>query len=111
VQFHAPVSGQVVKVNVSLSEDCEALDLTPYQKNWVCVIDGENLDVEVPTLKIGKSAVALFQDDIDQFRTFMKGIVKSDTPDVQLDEALYLGELEQLDDVQWEKITKEFFRR
>jgi len=31
----SPISGQVVKVNQVLSEDCDALDLTPYQKNWI----------------------------------------------------------------------------
>lgn len=110
-QFYAPVSGQVEKINQALSEDCEALEMTPYQNNWVCVIDGDNLDIEVPTLKIGKSAVALFQEDINRFRAFMKDIVKKDARRVYMDEAIHVGELEQLDDAQWEKIVKELFRR
>ena len=43
VQFSAPVSGRVVKINTTLSDDCEALEMTPYQNNWVCVIDADKL--------------------------------------------------------------------
>jgi CheY-like chemotaxis protein len=111
VQFNAPVSGRVVKTNTVLSEDCEALEMTPYQRNWVCIIDADNLDVEVPALRIGKSAVALFQEDIDRFRGVMKEMSKDAPEGVALDDALYRGELEQLDDAQRERIVKEFFRR
>ncbi len=111
VQFNSPVSGRVVKINTTLLEDCEALEMTPYQKNWVCIIDADNLDVEVPTLRIGKSAVALFQEDIDRFRGVMKEMSKAAPEGVSLDDALYRGELEQLDDAQSERIVKEFFRR
>ena len=111
VQFQAPISGQVVKINQVLSEDCDALDLTPYQKNWICVIDGEALDAEVPALKIGRSAVALFQEDIERFRRMMKDIGSKQDSNGDAEDALHLGELEQLDDVQWERVVKEFFRR
>jgi len=111
VQFNSPVSGRVTKTNVLLNEDCEALEMTPYQKNWVCVIDADNLDVEVPKLKIGKSAVALFEDDIDRFRTVMKEMSKDGLEGTALDDALYRGELEQLDDEQSERIAHEFFAR
>ena len=110
LQFHAPLSGRVTEVNQELSEDCERLDMTPYGKNWVCVIEGENLDVEVPTLKIGKSAVALFQEDVDRFRKLMKDMLKTGA-DGGVDETVYAGELERLDDAQWEIIAREFFRR
>jgi hypothetical protein len=85
--------------------------MTPYQRNWVCVIDADNLDVEVPTLKIGKSAVTMFQDDIDRFRGVMKEMSKDLPEGAQLEDALYRGELEQLDDAQSERVVKEFFRR
>ena len=111
VQFNAPVSGRVVKTNALLSDDCEALEMTPYQRNWVCVIDADNLDVELPTLKIGKSAVTMFQDDIDRFRSVMKEMSRDLPEGAQLEDALYRGELEQLDDAQSERVVKEFFRR
>jgi len=111
VQFNSPVSGRVVKTNTALAEDVEALEMTPYQKNWVCVIDAENLDVEIPQLKIGKSAVALFQEDIDRFRGVMKEMHKDAPDEAVLDDAMYRGELEQLDDAQSERVVKEFFAR
>jgi len=111
VQFSSPVSGRVVKINAALGEDCEALEMTPYQKNWVCVIDADNLDVEVPQLKIGKGAVAMFQADIDRFRGLMKEMSKGMPEGVALDDALYRGELEQLDDAQSDRVVREFFTR
>ena len=111
VQFNAPVSGRVVKNNALLAEDCEALEMTPYQKNWVCVIEADNLDVEVPKLRIGKAAVALFRDDIDRFRSVMKDMSKDAPEGVSIDDALYRGELEHLDDAQSERIAREFFAR
>ena len=108
VQFLSPIGGRVMRINQELGEDLDALEMTPYHKNWVCAIEGENRDVEVPALKIGRSAVALFQEDIDRFRTIIKEIVKGGA---RLEEALSIGELQQLDDAQWERIVKEFFRR
>jgi CheY-like chemotaxis protein/glycine cleavage system H lipoate-binding protein len=105
-QFHAPLSGQVVKVNAALSEDGDALEVTPYQKNWTCVIDADNLDVELPALKIGKSAVSLYEADIERFRGIMRGMAKDGEGD-----ALHVGHLETLDDAQWERMVGEFFRR
>jgi CheY-like chemotaxis protein/glycine cleavage system H lipoate-binding protein len=107
VQFHAPAGGRVVKVNQALNEDPEALEMTPYHKNWVCMIEGDNLDVDVPALKIGRSAVALFQDDIDRFRAAVKGLPGRGA---RLDGELSVGELGELDDSQRETLVKEFFR-
>ncbi|MHB1312744.1 MAG: glycine cleavage system protein H [Gemmatimonadaceae bacterium] len=111
VQFNAPVSGRVTKINVQLGENVEALEMTPYHKNWICVIDGDNLDTEVPQLKIGKSAVALFEADIDRFRGVMKGLAVDVPEGVDVDDALYRGELAQLGDDQSERVAKEFFAR
>jgi len=109
-QFYAPVSGQVVKVNAALGEDCGALDLTPYHKNWVCVIDADSLDVEVPRLRIGKSAVSLYQDDLERFRRLMAELAPKDGAGRYRDEGLHVGELERLDDAQWDRVAAEFFR-
>lgn len=111
VQFNAPVGGLVVKVNADLAEDCQPLEMTPYLRNWICVIDADNLDVEVPLLKIGKSAVALFQDDIARFRKVMKEMSKDGAAGDSVEELLHLGELEHLDDAQWARVEQEFFRR
>jgi len=111
VQFNAPVSGRVTKINVMLGENVEALEMTPYHKNWICVIDADNLDTEVPALKIGKSAVAMFEADIDRFRGVMKGLAGDVPEGVDVDDALYRGELAQLSDDQSERVAKEFFAR
>ncbi|MBI5883010.1 MAG: response regulator [Elusimicrobia bacterium] len=106
-QFHSPVSGKVVKVNPALAEDCETLEMTPYQRNWVCVIDGDCLDVDVPALKIGRAAVSLFQEDIERLRKAMKD--SGQKAGSGADASVYVGELERLDDARWESVTKEFF--
>ncbi|MCX6996992.1 MAG: response regulator [Kiritimatiellaeota bacterium] len=106
-QFHAPLSGQVVKVNQALGQERERLDVTPYRDQWVCVIDGDRLDVELPTLKIGKAAVDLYQDDIARFVTFMKANATSGASD----EALCRGAMERLDEPRWEQVVKDFFGR
>ncbi|MDP2866717.1 MAG: hypothetical protein Q8O90_10785, partial [Elusimicrobiota bacterium] len=88
-----------------------ALALTPYHGNWVCVIESDNLDAEVAALKIGRSAVELFQEDLERFRAAMGEILKGAPRKAYEDENLYIGELEQLNDEHWEKIVKDFFRR
>jgi FixJ family two-component response regulator/glycine cleavage system H lipoate-binding protein len=62
--FGSPVSGKVLKVQEDLNKKLDELDHSPYDKNWVCIIDADNLDTELVDLKIGKSAVAFFQDEI-----------------------------------------------
>ena len=98
VPFYAPVSGKVVRLNAELGGDTEALERTPYQKNWVCEIDADNLDVELPRLSIGKAAVNRYQDDLERLQKILG------------DGKPHVGELELLGDAQWEKVAAEFFR-
>jgi glycine cleavage system H lipoate-binding protein len=111
VQFNSPLSGRVTKTNALLAEDTDALEMTPYQKNWVCTIDAEKLDVEVPQLRIGKAAVALFEEDIEKFRSTMKGLLGDAATGTEADDAIYRGEMSQLADDQSERVAKEFFAR
>lgn len=106
--FHAPLSGKVVKVNTDLVRDNDRLDNLSYARSWVCVVEGENLDTELPQLKIGKSAVALFQEDIDRFRAFLQ---KASGREVTDPAALCIGAFETLEDSRWETAAKEFFGR
>ncbi len=110
-QFLSPVSGRVAKTNLPLGGNCAALEQTPYHANWICVIESDNLDAEVPALRIGKSAVALFQEDLGLFRAAMREGGKNSGRKDSPGDALYVGELGQLDDAQWEKIAGDFFRR
>lgn len=107
VRFGSPVAGKVLRVNGKVADDCDALDQTPYDGNWICVIDADDLDAEIPKLAIGKSAVALFQRDIERFRELMREIA----PAAVRDKDPYIGELGDLTDAQWERAVKEFFQR
>lgn len=107
VQFYSPVSGQVKSINHDLAEDLDVLDFTPYEKNWVCSIDADKLEVELGELKIGKNAVAFYQDEIDRYIAKMKEISKEEIKDNEL----YWGQLEKLSEKDWYIITGEFFKK
>ncbi len=62
--FSAPVSGKIIKVQRDLNNRLDQLDQSLYDKSWICMIDADNLDMELRDLKIGKSAVTFFQDEI-----------------------------------------------
>lgn len=107
-QFNAPLSGKVVEVNEALARDCSRLTDTSYGESWVCNIEGDDLDTELPELKIGKSAVAQFQEDIDRFREFMQ---KAEHSEVSDPASLCIGAFENLDDARWDSAVKSFFER
>ena len=113
ITFGSPVSGQVSRINTILSRDLEALDITPYDNNWVCVIDADNLDNEIKQLKIGKSAVSFYQDDIDHLKDFINNVFESkkEKTSAETNGELHLGEMERLDDRNWDKAVAEFFKR
>lgn len=113
ITFSSPVSGQVSSVNLLLKEDLETLDATPYDRNWFCVIDADNMDSEITNLKIGKAAVSFFQEDIEKFRaTISKYLSKNDVENsAKHTDDLYIGVLENLEDGDWDKMTEEFFKR
>lgn len=104
--FHAPLSGKVVRVNSALRGDSESFQKTPYGTSWICVLEGNDLDAELPNLKIGKSAVAFFQQEIDRFKDFLQKAEGGEAADPA---GLCIGALEQLDDAGWDKAVKEFF--
>lgn len=113
ITFNSPISGKVSQINTVLKEYVEALDVTPYERNWICALDAENLDSEIKDLQIGKAAVAFFQKDIEKFKTVITDIMKSEKKgDEYLEEGqMYLGQLEKLSDVSWNKVVAEFFVR
>ncbi len=111
IQFHAPVSGRVVRVNPALPAMKQRPGVSPYHNHWVCEIAGEDLGVEIPTLKIGSSAVALFQEDIGRFTGLMRDVAKSEYPGDVADHVLCIGALEALTDDQWNRVAGDFFGR
>lgn len=108
VHFGAPLSGKVVRANRELLRDPGMFGDFPYGKNWLCVIEGKNLDAELPKLKIGKSAVAFFQQEIGRFQAFSQKLSGGEVADPA---ALCMGALEKLDDAGWDTAVKEFFGR
>ena len=109
IQFLAPISGRVTTINQGLSEMTARLDVTSYHSQWISIIEGENLSTEIPTLKIGKSAEALFQDDIGRFTTFMRETAKAKLSGEVAGDALCIGALEALNDDQWNQAARQFF--
>jgi CheY-like chemotaxis protein len=112
ISFKSPVSGKVSQINTLLKENLEALDVTPYERNWVCALDTENIDSEIKELNIGKSAVSFFQEEIEKFKTLMTDLLKSEKKsDEYLEDGLFVGQLEKLSDMNWNKVITEFFER
>ena len=111
IQFPAPVSGRVVRVNSALPAKKQDPEVSPYHNHWVCEIAGDKLGEEIPTLKIGSSAVALLQEDIGRFTAWLREAAKSEHPDDVAEHALCIGALETLTDDQWNRVAKDFFGR
>ena len=75
-------------------------------------MDAENLDNEIKEMYIGKSAVSFFQEDIEKFKTVFTDVLKSEKKgDEYLEDGLSVGQLEKLNDSNWNKIVAEFFVR
>lgn len=107
VKFNSPLSGIVAKINHELKEELHSLNYSVYEKNWICTIDADKLDSELPKLKIGKNAVEFYQNEIDKFLKEMKNILKDDT---KSDELIW-GEINNLEEKNWYYITSEFFNK
>lgn len=113
IPFNAPVSGRVAKVNLALKRDLKALDMTPYGENWVCTVDAENLDSDLPTLKIGKTAVSFYHDELEHIHKHVhKTGANGQNGEREWSSASFKpGELELLNDREWDEIVNEFFKR
>ncbi len=110
IHFNSPISGQVAKVNHDLGDNIESLDYSTYQKNWICIIDADKLDSELPQLKIGKNAVTFYQEEIDKYTKQMKKLLKNDDSKKEGFD-IYWGQLENLEEKNWYIITSEFFKK
>jgi glycine cleavage system H lipoate-binding protein len=113
VAFNSPITGKVAKINTKLASNLDDLNITPYEKNWICSLDADSLDTELKNLKIGNSAVNLFQDDIVLCKEQIRKLVGEgeDSENADYSENFELGEFENLDDKDWYKVTSNFFNR
>jgi CheY-like chemotaxis protein len=106
VTFNSPISGSVISVNDKLKDDPESLEISPYENNWICKIDADNLDIEIKNLQIGNAAVSLYQADIEKYMDE----VKKQKPDTkETEDSIFKGEIADFDDFNYDKIVSEFF--
>jgi CheY-like chemotaxis protein len=108
--FNSPISGKVEEINKLLNTDIESIEITPYENNWICQIESEELDSEIPQLKIGKAAVTFYQEDIENLQALKKKI-KTGKDEDKNNGHLYIGEMEKLDDASWKRYSEEFFEK
>ncbi|HUX60982.1 MAG TPA: response regulator [Ignavibacteriaceae bacterium] len=108
VTFNSPVTGKVTKINSPLKNEIESLDITPYDSNWVCILDADNLDTEIKNLKIGKTAVTYYQEDIDRLIGLRK---KAGASTAKGYDELQEGEFEKLNDTEFYSMVSEFFKK
>lgn len=111
ITFNAPISGNVIDVNNELLDNLENLELSPYEFNWICKLDAENLDLELKNLYIGKAAVSFYQKDIDKYQESYKEITHSESESKSEPKKLFKGELEKVDDYTFDKVIDDFFAR
>ena len=110
INFKSPLSGKVAKVNNDLGENLEALDVTPYEKNWVCVVDADNLDTELQDMKIGNAAVGFYQDKIDKAQEYLKDklLAKDKIKEEESNNVLHYGVVGKLDDFEIDEFVEKF---
>lgn len=108
ITFNSPISGNVTQINSELNDNIDSLDISPYENNWICKIDSENIDQEIKDLHIGNSAVSFYQEDIEKYQNEMKKIHES--KDENSDQ-LFIGEMSALSDYNFDKLVTEFFSK
>ncbi len=113
IPFAAPLSGMVSKVNQALADDPEQLDITPYDKSWICELDPSAIEKELAELNIGEKAVAFFQEEIEKFSRYAEKYINPENKDAALPPKgqIYVGEIEDLGEKEWEEIATEFFAK
>lgn len=110
IQFQSPISGKVVKVNNQLLEDLSVLEYSSYHKNWVCVIDSDELDSELTDLKIGKAAVNFYQDELEKLKSLHNKIRSgNENEDFKPESFIEVGEMSYADNNSWERYLETFF--
>jgi CheY-like chemotaxis protein len=113
IPFAAPVSGKVIELNTALAKHPEDLSVTPYAEHYVCILDAEQLDAEIPSMKIGKTAVAFFQEELERL-TALTAKMRRRNPDGStspIGGEVYSGVLKDMDDRDFGQVVGEFFRR
>jgi CheY-like chemotaxis protein len=111
ISFKSPVSGKVKEVNKFINQEIDSLNITSYDQNWICEIDADELDSELPKLKIGKSAVTFYQEDIERLKEMKRKLKTGKETDFGPEGIIYSGEMEKLDDISWKRFSETFFEK
>lgn len=111
LSFKSPVSGKVKEVNKFINDELDSLNLSAYDINWICTIDADELDSELPTLKIGRSAVSFYQEDIERLQSLKKKIKTGKEAELEPNGTIFVGEMEKLDEISWKRFAEEFFEK
>jgi hypothetical protein len=111
ISFKSPISGKVKEINKFINEEIDSLNVTSYDQNWICEIDADELDSEIPSLKIGKSAVSFYQEDIERLQVLKKKTKTGKEAELEPEGVIFAGEMEKLDDISWKRFAEEFFEK
>jgi CheY-like chemotaxis protein len=68
VRFRAPLEGQIVHVNESLERDPRTLTDSPYEQGWTCLIQPDDLALELKAWRIGVPVVDWYQAEVERLR-------------------------------------------
>ncbi len=107
-QFKSPITGKVAKLNNQLKENLESLDITPYEKNWICTVDADNLDTELPDMNIGSAAVNFYQEKIDDVQSYLKEKLTDKLKEDEIENVLHFGVVGKLDDFEKDEFAEKF---
>ena len=77
----APLSGKVIAANAEHSEHPEWLAVKPFELGWICGLEPADLSGELPDLKIGRDAIAWYQQELDRFSTLSNSQEGREVPD------------------------------
>lgn len=65
-KFVSPLSGEVVKVNEDLEDDCTLINTDPYGGGWIMVIKPTDLDGEIGSLLKGDAVSEWVKKEIEE---------------------------------------------
>ncbi len=109
--FKSPLSGRVIEVNKLINSELDSLNITPYDKNWICRLQPDDLDLVLPGLKIGKSAVSFYHEEINRLLNLKKNILTITESKPGSLGIIYYGEMEKLDAAGFKKLSGNFFEK
>jgi CheY-like chemotaxis protein len=66
-KFVSPITGKIVSINEEYLEHPEWIRFRQFELCWVCIIEPSNLSVEIANLRIGKSTIDWYQNEIDRY--------------------------------------------